>query len=67
MIFVAAAWIVLLLSGGGFALDRVLTSAVTRNFDDQLEYLLNSMIVSAEIGPDGEVLSNRPLSDQRFL
>ncbi|MBW4330006.1 HAMP domain-containing histidine kinase [Stakelama sp. CBK3Z-3] len=67
MIFVAAAWIMLLLAGGGFALDRVLTSAVTKNFDDQLEYLLNSMMVSAEIGPDGEVMFNRPLGDQRFL
>ena len=67
MIFIAAAWIMLLLSGGGFALDRVLTSAVTRNFDDQLEYLLNSMMVSAQIASDGGVVFNRPLGDQRFL
>jgi signal transduction histidine kinase len=29
--------------------------------------VLTSMIASAEIGPDGEVLLNKPLGDQRFL
>lgn len=67
MIGIAAAWIVILLVGGGFALDRVLNDAVTRNFDNQLEYVLTAMIASAEIGPDGEVFLNRPLGDQRFL
>ncbi|WP_373491635.1 sensor histidine kinase [Parasphingorhabdus sp.] len=67
MIGIAAAWIVILLFGGGFALDRVLNDAVTRNFDNQLEYVLTAMIASAEIGPDGEVFLNRPLGDQRYL
>ena len=67
MILIAAAWILLLLAGGGLALDRVLASAVTRNFDDQLEYVLQSLLVSAEIGPDGEVIFNREPADQRFL
>ena len=67
MILIAAAWISLLLAGGGFALDRVLSNAVTRNFDDSLSYVLTAMIASAEIGPAGEVLLNRPLGDQRFL
>ncbi|WP_298670175.1 ATP-binding protein [uncultured Sphingomonas sp.] len=67
MILIAAAWILLLLAGGGLALDRVLVSAVTRNFDDQLEYVLQSLLVSAEIGPDGEVIFNREPADQRFL
>jgi hypothetical protein len=67
MILIATAWIFVLLVGGGVALDRVLTSAITRNFDDQLDYLVNSMIVSAELGPNGEVVLNRELADQRFL
>jgi signal transduction histidine kinase len=67
MIGIAAMWIVVLLAGGGFALDRVLSSAVTRNFDDQLEYVLRSLLVSAEIGPEGEVIFNREPADQRFL
>ena len=67
MIFIAAGWIILLLTGGGFALDRVLTAAITRNFDDQLEYVLTALIVSSEIGPDGEVVFNREPADQRFL
>jgi hypothetical protein len=40
---------------------------VTRNFDDQLDYVLTSMIVSAEIGPDGEVMLQPRTADQRFL
>ncbi|SFK35546.1 Signal transduction histidine kinase [Sphingomonas sp. NFR04] len=67
MLLVATAWILLLLVGGGYALDRVLTSAITRNFDDQLDYLVSSMIVSAELGSNGEVVLNRELADQRFL
>ena len=67
MILIAAVWILVLLSGGGYALDRVLSSAITRNFDDQLEYVLTALIVSAEIGPDGEVVFNREPADQRFL
>lgn len=67
MILIASAWIFVLLVGGGVALDRILKTAITRNFDEQLDYLLNSMIVTAELGPDGEVVNNRELADQRFL
>ncbi|HYI64961.1 MAG TPA: HAMP domain-containing sensor histidine kinase [Allosphingosinicella sp.] len=67
MIGISAIWIVLLLGLGGFTLDRVLTSAITRYFDAQLEYVLTAMIGSAEIGPEGEILFNRALADQRFL
>ncbi|HEY0315286.1 MAG TPA: sensor histidine kinase N-terminal domain-containing protein, partial [Sphingomonas sp.] len=67
MIGVAALWILLLLVGGGLALDQVLKDAITRNFDSQLEYVLTAMIASAEIGPEGEVRFNRLLGDQRFL
>lgn len=67
MIGMASLWISVLLFAGGLALDRVLVSAVSSNFDNQLEYVLTAMISSAEIGPDGEVRLNRPLGDQRFL
>ncbi len=67
MMLIAAGWIAILLFGGGLALDRTLNGLVTRNFDDQLGYMLTAMIGSAEIGPDGEVFFNRPLGDQRFL
>ena len=67
MIGVAALWIIVLLLLGGFALDRVLTRSIERNFDDQLEYVLNAMIAASEIGPDGEVRFNRPPADQRFI
>src|SRR5687767_14658790 len=67
MIGVAALWIIVLLLLGGFALDRVLTRSIERNYDDQLEYVLNAMIAASEIGPDGEVRFNRPPADQRFI
>jgi len=67
MILIAAVWILVLLAGGGYALDRVLTSAVTRNFDDQLEYVLRSLLTSSEIGPEGEVIFTREAADQRFV
>ena len=67
MILIAAAWISVLLLGGGVLLDRTLTGLVQQNFDDQLGYMLTAMVASAEIGPDGEVFFNRPLGDQRFL
>lgn len=67
MMLIAAGWISILLLVGGLALDRTLTSLVTRNFDEQLGYMLTGMIGSAEIGPDGEVFFIRPLGDQRFL
>jgi signal transduction histidine kinase len=67
MILIAAAWISALLLGGGYALDRVLVNAVTSNADEQLEYVLKSLLVSAEIDPVGEVRFNREPADQNFL
>jgi len=67
MIGVATLWIVVLLGVGGFALDRVLGQAIVRNFDDQLEYVLNAMILASEIDADGDVHFTRGLADQRFL
>ena len=67
MIVVAGFWITVLLLAGAFALDRVLTTSIVRNFDAQLEYVLNSMLAASEIGPDGEVRFNRPPADQRFI
>lgn len=67
MIGIASIWIVVLLAIGGFALDRVLSQAFTRNFDARLEYVLSAMIVSAELDQDGEVRFIRQPADQRFL
>src|SRR4051794_37154974 len=67
MIGVAALWIAALLLIGGFALDRVLTRSIVASFDSQLVFVLNSMIASSEIGPDGEVRFNRQPADQRFV
>ena len=57
MILIAAAWISVLLLGGGVLLDRTLTGLVQQNFDDQLRLLINSMVVSAELDNRGEAVS----------
>ena len=44
MIGIAALWIVALLLTGGFALDRVLSRSMKDSFDNQMEFLLNSLI-----------------------
>jgi len=67
MIGVAALWIAALLLIGGFALNRVLTRSIVESFDNQLVFVLNSMITSSEIGPDGEVRFSRAPADQRFV
>nr|WP_294848030.1 HAMP domain-containing sensor histidine kinase [uncultured Sphingomonas sp.] len=67
MIVFAALWIGLLLLGGGYALDRSLQGTLTSNFDEQLNQVLNSMIGSSEIGPDGEVRFSRAPADQRYV
>jgi len=67
MIGMAALWIGALLLIGGFALDRVLSRSIVDTFDNQLTFVLNSMIAASEIGPDGEVRFNRPPADQRFI
>ena len=67
LIGVAALWVGLLLLGGGFALDRVLTRSLTGSFDEQLELVMKGMFAASEIGPGGEVRFSRPPADQRFV
>jgi signal transduction histidine kinase len=59
MMVVSAIWIALLLGGGGYALDRVLTSA-SRATSTAARICLTALIASAEVGPDGEAYLNRP-------
>jgi signal transduction histidine kinase len=67
MIVVAALWIAALLLIGGFGLDRVLTRSIADTFDNNLTYVLNSMIGASEIDPIGEVRFSRAPADQRFV
>lgn len=67
MIVISTIWIVILLSGGAYALDRVLNAAITRNFDDNLNYVLTALVATSEVGPDGELLLAELPADQRFL
>lgn len=42
-------------------------SSLANPFDSQLNARLTAMIASAEVGPEGEVIFNSPLYDQRFF
>ena len=67
MMLIAAGWITILLLVGGLALDRTITNLLERNLDERLNYILTSMVGSAEIDAEGDVWFNRVLGDQRFL
>ncbi|HEX8936914.1 MAG TPA: ATP-binding protein [Sphingomicrobium sp.] len=67
MIGIAAVWIAALLLIGGYALDSVLSRSIVDSVDNQLTYVLNSMVASSEIDPIGQVRFNRPPADQRFV
>jgi signal transduction histidine kinase len=67
ILLIAGGWITILLLVGGVALNRTLTDLLTRQFDEQLNYTITSMITTAEIDPYGDVWFNRQLADQRFL
>ena len=43
------------------------TSALIREYDEQLIGVLQALIASAEIGPEGEVLLTQAVGDRRFL
>lgn len=66
LLLLAGVWIALLLALGGFALDRIVTGTITRNFDAQLAQALPAMIGASELDPFGEVRFNRPPVDPRF-
>lgn len=65
--FIATAWILVLLLGGGIALERTLTSQVRAAFDERLQNTLNAMLVSVEVDPFGEAQFYLQLGDQLFL
>ncbi len=67
MILIATAWISVLLVAGGFGLDRLLTSAITSNFDNGIEYTVRQIMAFAEIGPDGEISLVRSPGDPRLV
>jgi signal transduction histidine kinase len=68
MIGIAALWIAALLLIGGFGLDRVLSKTFVDSFDNQLVFILNSMVDAAEFYPPAnEVHFSRAPADQRFV
>ncbi|RJY10133.1 histidine kinase [Aurantiacibacter aquimixticola] len=67
MIMIAAGWILILLTVGGVALDRVLTNQLEREFDNRLLIPLNAMLRSAEYVPGWGVEFNSILGDQNYL
>ncbi|MDE1466418.1 HAMP domain-containing sensor histidine kinase [Aurantiacibacter sp. D1-12] len=67
MMMIAAGWIIILLSLGGVALDRILTSQIEAEFDNRLLIPLNSMLRSAEVDPEWGIRFNSILGNQSYL
>jgi signal transduction histidine kinase len=67
MAFISAAWILILLGIGGFALDRVLEAEFTSAFDRELEEDLQALIRIAEVGPNGRVQLIRDYGEAAYI
>ena len=67
MLAIAAAWILVILLGGGFLLERTVSDIVEDQFDQQLAQRLDAMIASSELSQRGEVRFTRDWAEQRFL
>ncbi len=67
LIAVAAAWAIPLLILGGIGLNRVISNALTTNFDKRLSQFVVSLIAASEIDQAGDIHLTRPLGDQRFF
>lgn len=66
ILLLSAVWIAVLLLVGGFALDRIVTGTIIRNFDAQLSVAMPAMIGAAELDQFGEVRFNRQPVDPLF-
>ncbi|MDO8606849.1 MAG: HAMP domain-containing sensor histidine kinase [Phaeospirillum sp.] len=62
----ALIWLVVMLAMGGGVLTLAFRNTVEQEFSHRLDAMLRAMIAATEIGPDGAVITMRPLGDPRF-
>jgi signal transduction histidine kinase len=62
----AAIWCALLLSFGGFALSRLFSETVERNFDGRLRVLLEGVVAGSDLAQDGALALRPQLGEPRF-
>jgi signal transduction histidine kinase len=62
----AAIWCALLLSVGGYALSRLFTDTVERNFDARLRVLLEGVVAGSDLTEDGKLVLRPQLGEPRF-
>ena len=62
----AAIWCALLLSVGGYALSRLFTDTVERNFDARLRVLLEGVVAGSDLADDGTLALRPQLGEPRF-
>ncbi len=67
MSVIAAAILALVIQPAGETSASSETSLLVREYDQQLNAVLNDLIASAEVGPDGRIFLQIPVGDQRFL
>lgn len=66
MTLIGAALLALVMQPTGETSAPTETGLLAREYDEQLNLILTTMIASAAIGPDGEIVLTYPLGDQRF-
>ncbi|WCL55416.1 sensor histidine kinase [Gimibacter soli] len=59
-------WSAVALTVGGFVLSAAFRSYVLQDVDERLSVLLDTLVGSSEVAPDGMLRFNRPLVDERF-
>lgn len=62
----AALWSVIALVAGGLILSAIFRQSVERSFDARLDVLLDSLIATTDVTPDGKIVRARELSETRF-
>lgn len=67
MSLITAALLALVMQTAGESSASTETELLAREYDQQLSSVLDGLIASAAIGPDGEVRLTVPVGDQRFL
>ena len=62
----AALWSAIALVAGGLILSAIFRESVERSFDARLDVLLDSLIATTDVTPEGKIVRARELSETRF-
>ena len=67
LIAAAALWVALMLVAGGLLLSNLFREPLEQAFEQRLNFLLESLIATVDLGPDGQAVERQPLGEPHFL